>query len=66
MKIQKHNARKADLTTLISAGTVQVISSDDYVVIVECHGLDPKGDDQSFRVTITRNEIALILRSSAA
>jgi hypothetical protein len=62
MKIQKHNPRKSDFTTLISAGTLQFVSADNYVAIVECHGLDPKGDDQSFRVTITRNELAHILK----
>lgn len=61
MRIQKHSTRKEAFETLIEAGSLQIMSADPYVVTVECHGLNPKGDDQLYRVTITRNELTHIL-----
>ena len=38
MRIEKFNVPKG-WSLLVSAGTVQVVSRDDYVVVVECSGL---------------------------
>jgi hypothetical protein len=51
--------------TLAQAGTFRVVASDEYSVTMQTDSLDPKtGDPVSFRVTMTRNQLAHLLRST--
>ena len=50
---------------VLRTGHLRVVASDAHVVIVEGDGFTVKGDPVNFRVTLDRNELALINRFTA-
>ena len=46
---------------LITAGHTRIVSRDAYSVVVETTGLTPKGDQATYQIAISLNELALML-----
>ncbi len=48
---------------LMQAGTTRIVHTDEYSVIVESLGLADNGDQVTYRVGLSLNEVALIMRA---
>jgi hypothetical protein len=62
MRIQQQNPKRGDWKDHLKTGSFRVVSKDDpWFVIIESNGIDYKtGDPTTFRVFLTRNEIAAL------
>jgi hypothetical protein len=52
------------LHRLIQGGLVRVVDTDEWSVTVEVRGLTDAGDAITFRIGMSRNEVAMIARAS--
>ena len=54
------------LHRLIQGGLVRVVDTDEWSITVEVRGLTDAGDAITFRIGMSRNEVALIARAARA